>query len=382
MPTPRAGETRKDFIQRCIPIVIDDGTAKDGSQAAAVCNSMWEQDKMSAYLLDEFVTMKAGEPYRLFPFGKIVKKGIIHEITPEYARRFRLPHFKPPIKLGSHEETTPAGGSIIALEVREDGLYAVPEWNDKGETSMKDGAYRYQSPEVIWEGGALEDPQTGDMIEGPMIVGDALLHTPHLGDAAALYQVEPFTKGDDMSMETVQVPKDFWESIKTVFKGQPEPEPQKPEQFDATQTDEYKAVAVERDTLKAQLAEIEAENKKNELVSQLTAELQDKEKFGMQYVELKGAQEAANVLATMDEVQREWVMRNFKAVIAQVKLGDPTKEVGKTGTNDADTDPVMAFDAEVQRVVTEDKLIYAQAALKVAQEKPELYKAYKEAKEK
>jgi hypothetical protein len=372
MPTPRAGETRKDFVQRCIPIVIDDGTAKDGSQAAAVCNSMWEQDKMSAYLLDEFVTMKAGEPYRLFPFGKIVKKGVVHEITPEYARRFRLPHFKPPIKLGSHEETTPAGGSIIALEVREDGLYAVPEWNDKGETSMKDGAYRYQSPEVIWEGGALEDPQTGDMIEGPMIVGDALLHTPHLGDAAALYQVEPFTKGDDMSMETVQVPKDFWESIKTVFKGQPEPEPQKPEQFDATQTDEYKAVAVERDNLKAELETLKAEQVKQERLEKFESELKD----------TKADPKVAEILAALPDEQAQEILRNFKALSAQAEAGDLEGETGNTEANANDTDPVMAFDAEVQRVVTEDKLIYAQAALKVAQEKPELYKAYREAKEK
>ena len=42
MPDPRPGESRSDFISRCIPIVIDDGTAQDGSQANAICISMFE----------------------------------------------------------------------------------------------------------------------------------------------------------------------------------------------------------------------------------------------------------------------------------------------------------------------------------------------------
>jgi hypothetical protein len=42
MPTPQPDETRDDFVSRCIPIVIEDGTAEDGSQANAICNSMWE----------------------------------------------------------------------------------------------------------------------------------------------------------------------------------------------------------------------------------------------------------------------------------------------------------------------------------------------------
>ena len=43
MPTPRAGESKDDFIERCIPVVLEDGTADDSDQAVAVCNSMWEQ---------------------------------------------------------------------------------------------------------------------------------------------------------------------------------------------------------------------------------------------------------------------------------------------------------------------------------------------------
>jgi hypothetical protein len=45
MPTPSKGEKQKDFVSRCIPIVIKDGTAKDPSQAVAICNNMFKSSK-------------------------------------------------------------------------------------------------------------------------------------------------------------------------------------------------------------------------------------------------------------------------------------------------------------------------------------------------
>lgn len=45
MPTPHDGESEKDFVERCIPIVLGEGTAKDGSQAAAICHSMYDEHK-------------------------------------------------------------------------------------------------------------------------------------------------------------------------------------------------------------------------------------------------------------------------------------------------------------------------------------------------
>ena len=41
MPKPNENETRDDFIKRCIPIVIKDGTAKD--QANTVCSTLWKE---------------------------------------------------------------------------------------------------------------------------------------------------------------------------------------------------------------------------------------------------------------------------------------------------------------------------------------------------
>lgn len=50
MPTPQENETEEQFIERCIPIVINDGTAETPEQAYAVCQSMYETDKFNRLL--------------------------------------------------------------------------------------------------------------------------------------------------------------------------------------------------------------------------------------------------------------------------------------------------------------------------------------------
>lgn len=85
MPTPRKNETRSDFVSRCIPIVLEDGTAEDNKQAAAVCYSIYKQakdKKMSNVNLsaDVHTFASAGEdrPYdfELVGYtGKVMEKG-------------------------------------------------------------------------------------------------------------------------------------------------------------------------------------------------------------------------------------------------------------------------------------------------------------------
>ena len=41
MPSVKPGEKEDAFVERCIPIVIQEGTAEDGKQGAAICHSMW-----------------------------------------------------------------------------------------------------------------------------------------------------------------------------------------------------------------------------------------------------------------------------------------------------------------------------------------------------
>lgn len=46
MPIPRPeSETRSEWLNRCIPVVINEGTTDRQDQAAAICISMWDKAK-------------------------------------------------------------------------------------------------------------------------------------------------------------------------------------------------------------------------------------------------------------------------------------------------------------------------------------------------
>ena len=307
------------------------------------------------YLIDNYVNVKTGEPYRLLPFGKIVKNGNVREITPDYAAKFKLPHFKPPVKLGSHEDATPAGGHIVALEVREDGLYAIPEWNEKGESSMKDGAYRYHSPEVLWDESGIEDPKTGDVIRGPLILGDALLHTPHLGEGTAFYTI---TTGDTTMEENITMPKSFFDKfIAPLFDRKPET------QVVEKTPEDYEATKQERDNFKAQLEKLESDKTR----------LASVEKYGAALKEVKVNFELSEILADLPEEKAAAIMKEFKALSAQIDESKLTSESGKEGNEVSD--PKAAFNAAVLQIVNEKKLNYNAAFEQVKGENPDLFKA-------
>ena len=323
----------------------------------------------SEYVITEFVTVAAGEPFRLLPFGRLVKNGKAREITADIAARFRLPHFRPPIKLGSHRDETPAGGHIVALEVREDGLYAVPEYNDEGAAALARGAYRYHSPEIVWEGG-LEDPQTGALQEGPLIIGDALLHTPHLGEAAALYTAD-ITDGEmDMTTETVTVPVSWLDRL--FGRNQDAPTPPAPQGEPpqaltaAVDADRFAAIQAERDDLAARVARMEAEQQRAARVERFETELAE--------TPLAEDAELPALLAGLPEETAADLLRRFKALAEQARVAALTADVGHEGQATTG-DPVMALDAAVRSIMAKDGVDYNRALQRVTAEQPDLLKA-------
>ena len=50
MPNPLFNETRDDFMERCIPIVLEDGTADDNDQAVAACSIMFDDKKYAPFM--------------------------------------------------------------------------------------------------------------------------------------------------------------------------------------------------------------------------------------------------------------------------------------------------------------------------------------------
>lgn len=320
----------------------------------------------TTYLLDNYVFTQAGEPFRLFPFGQLVKDGKARQITRELAAMFKLPHFRPPIKLGSHKDETRAGGHIVGLEVREDGLYAIPEFTDEGRAAMERGDYRYHSPEIIWEGW-LEDPTTGDPIEGPLIIGDALLHTPHLGEAAALYRVdigdEAMTTHDDMvSVSLLERLREFFAAPQYEQEPEPQIEPQiltaEPVETFAA---EYQAAQAQVDQLTAQLAEVQMAQARGERIAHFAVELA-----------ALGDVELCETLADLPEDAAELLTARFKALAAQAEASGLTADVGDAGVDVPGT-PADRFNAAVDAEV--DKGMDRMTAVrKVLAEQPDILK--------
>jgi hypothetical protein len=321
----------------------------------------------SIYLIDEYIAVTPGEAYRLLPFGRIVKNGKVREITREMAAKFRLPHFKPPIKLGSHKEEAPAGGHIIALEVREDGLYAIPEYTQTGAETTAAGNYRYHSPEIIWEGG-YEDPMTGELIAGPLIVGDALLHTPHLGEATALYSVEPINGGIHMADETVTIPMSFWDKLTARFfepvaQAEPAPPPaQVPEPQD-NYVAQVETLTAEVETLKAEKAQLEAARARQSRVDEFAAEFKA---TGM-----ADDTDLFSVLADLPTDTAASLTQRLKALSAQAAAANLTKDVGGNGDQ---TNPADKFSAAIEAKISEG-MTRNDAVMAVYRETPELIDA-------
>lgn len=311
-------------------------------------------------LFEEFVNTKPGEPYRLFPFGKIVKGGKVREITPEFAATIKLPHFKPAIKLGSHDDATPAGGHIVSLEVRADGLYAVPEYNDKGTQALTDGAYRYHSPEIIWEGG-LEDPG-GGVMNAPLIMGDALLHTPHLGESAALYEVDEITQENTMN-EEIKFPKSFWETYVAPLLAKPA---EKIEVVKEVIPEDYETTKTELAQYKAQVEKQQAEAARKTRIEKYEADLKS----------AKSDPTLADVLADLSDEKAEVVMKQLRALSAQAESGAAQGEQGTSEDGGGSgTDPQLAFNARVLAVSKEKNILYQAAFEHVKNTEPDLFKS-------
>lgn len=325
-------------------------------------------DAKSIFIIDRFVNTRMGEPYRLFPFGTITKNGRTIELTPELAAQFKLPHFKPAIKLGSHADETPAGGHIVGLEVRADGLYAIPEWNDNGTAVMDSGAYRYHSPEIVWEG-EIEDSATGQRISAPIVWGDALLHGPALGEAAAFYHVEKDDGGNNMS-EMTQVPTPLWDKFQMWFNRQvdreeeptPAPEPQ--------QTPDVSKFEAELQAKEAEVAEYKAKVEQMEAAANAAERIA---KFGVEFKESPAVaedHELHTLLAGLPEETAAKLVTKFKALSAQINETSLTGDVGANEGQPLDASGVVAV---AQKYAAEHKITYTAAINKLAVERPELF---------
>lgn len=51
MPRPQKGESKSDFMERCVPEIIAEGKKQD--QAVAICNSLYERKSHSVKISEK-----------------------------------------------------------------------------------------------------------------------------------------------------------------------------------------------------------------------------------------------------------------------------------------------------------------------------------------
>ncbi len=142
---------------------------------------------------------KPGEPFRVMPIGSFKRGERTLDITPQrlndmaanYAAQ--RPRWKIPIYAGHPTDTQPDPpklGNVAKLEVKVDGLYAVPEYSDDGAKMAQDG-YQYCSPGVLWSlnGSRYVDDQ-GQEFDN-VIDHVALTNRPFFGSHTALFSADP-----------------------------------------------------------------------------------------------------------------------------------------------------------------------------------------------
>lgn len=92
MPTPKENEKKEDFIKRCVPMVMNEGTAKDNDQAVAICTSMYDKPKEKEMKIDT-VEMKNVEILETGIWnGSHVKKTDIDEMINHFEKGILEPY--------------------------------------------------------------------------------------------------------------------------------------------------------------------------------------------------------------------------------------------------------------------------------------------------
>lgn len=158
-----------------------------------------------------------------------------------------------------------------------------------------------------------------------------------------------------MTTETVTVPMSFWDKLTARLfpeppaQPEPEPEPVKP-----TEPDQMSAIVAERDTYKAELDALKAEQAKTTRLEQFTAQLKETK-----------SPEGAEMLAGMTDEQAAWVIERFKALSAQINETAIVGELGTSAQGDLTEDPKARLDNAVKAIMAEKKVDYAAAIAQV-----------------
>ena len=158
--------------------------------------------------------------------------------------------------------------------------------------------------------------------------------------------------------ENITMPKSLWDKfVAPLFEHKSEI------QVVEKLPEDYETAKKERDEYASKLAQIEAEKNRAARV----------EKFSAALKETKVNFELSELLADLPDEKAEAIMKEFKALSAQIDESKLTQEQGTEG--EAETDPKAAFNAAVLAMSAEKKINYNAAFEQMKAAQPDLFKA-------
>lgn len=162
--------------------------------------------------------------------------------------------------------------------------------------------------------------------------------------------------------QAIEVPTGIWDKLTALLDRKPEPEKVEvvPEDYEATklQAEEYKT----------KLDTIEREQARGALIEKYETELKD----------TKANPEMAELLADVPEDKADAILKEIRALSAQIDATKLTEEEGVEGAEVQD--PQAAFNAIVLKYSAKEGISYVKAFDIVKAEKPDLFAAFASAR--
>jgi len=185
MPIPKPGQTedRATYIERCMGDATMNREYPDNAQRMAICSTQWRNKDTQASVVWVAGLSLADEKkwYLVIPKGSFkhpmhgdlnFDDQFIAELKQNYDTKV-LGETRPFVDV-NHDQGE-AMGWINELNIREDGLYALIEWTEKGAGLIKAGSFKFFSPWI----GPYTNPQTGETFKR-VLRGGALTNVPFL----------------------------------------------------------------------------------------------------------------------------------------------------------------------------------------------------------
>ena len=301
-----------------------------------------------------------------------------------------------------HDSGGEAAGWVTSAEARHDGLWLFVEWTQAAASAIREGKYRYFSPEYVDE---WAHPQTGDKFKDVM-VGGGLTNRPFLKNILPvnLSEIEEATKRGGGGME--ELLKKLREALKldedveeeAIFEAlsealQPKPEEKEPELAETLSEEEVAKILEEHPAMAGILDQAKTSEAQAKLLASRVVNLELDARRTNVSAKLTewhagGEQKKYGLPVALDEkistfmlTADEKTQSSFAAILDEIiKTGlVPFKEtkVRRTGGQHTDTSVLEDVEVGIKKLMDETEgLSYADAAAQYMSENEDAYDKY------